>query len=807
MKKNISINISGIIFHIEEDGYDQLKSYLESINKYFSSYDDSLEIIADIESRIAEIFLTKLKDGQQVVTLEDVEALISTMGSIKDFQAAEEEATIFEQPEPEEEPKTTAPLFSQKLYRDKKRKLIAGVLAGIAYYFNIDPLWVRLIYIALFLGISILPSWGGFLFITYIVLWIVIPESDELKEEKKIKKMFRDPDNKVLGGVAGGIAAYFGIDMVIVRLLFFVSIFFAGTGLILYLILWIILPEAKTLTDKMEMQGEPVTLTNIEQNIKKSLNMEEGEENLLMKILLFPFRIIAMAIEFLSKALGPITVFLIEAFRILGGILLIIIGVSGILFVVIALGLLIGLVAEGDFYMLFNIPFDIIRQDIQIVPVIAASLFITIPMLMIALLGFSAIMKKTVIKANFGLPLLILWIASLITITLTAPKYIRAFKREASFSLTNKYDLKDKTLVLKFNDIGADQLDAVSLTLEPTDGEEVLIKQTYTALGPNRSEAIENARKMIYHITANDSVFSFDSKMDFRPDARYRRQELDITVYIPKRQKFILDPGLKHLLGGYLYRQGFSNRMIDGNIWMFEDEGLTCITCPGLDIEAETNGDSTMESSLDINGPSRRIDLAGFSEISSDSPIRFVIKKSDHYEVVIEGDKENIGKVMLDRTDQMLTANTRKGTLRSNRNKRLTIHLLMPELTSVELGGAGSALIDGFDDDIEVRLSGAATAEMNVHSDMLRIKLSGASRLKLNGSASYLNTELTKASSLKAFDLKADKVFIKAMNAATANVYVRKSLIVKARDSANILYRGNPKIEITKSKESTVRKD
>ena len=91
MKKNISINISGIIFHIEEDGYETLRKYLDSINKYFSSFEDSSEIMADIESRIAEIFLSKLSEGKQVITAEDVSALITTMGSVSDFKAAEEQ--------------------------------------------------------------------------------------------------------------------------------------------------------------------------------------------------------------------------------------------------------------------------------------------------------------------------------------------------------------------------------------------------------------------------------------------------------------------------------------------------------------------------------------------------------------------------------------------------------------------------------------------------------------------------------------------------------------------------------------------
>ena len=87
--------------------------------------------------------------------------------------------------------------------------------------------------------------------------------------------MYRNPDDKVLGGVASGIGAYFGVDVVIIRLLFIILLFFGGTGLILYIIFWIILPEATTITDKMEMQGEPVTLRNIETNIKKSLRVGE----------------------------------------------------------------------------------------------------------------------------------------------------------------------------------------------------------------------------------------------------------------------------------------------------------------------------------------------------------------------------------------------------------------------------------------------------------------------------------------------------------------------------------------------------
>ena len=120
MKKNISINISGIIFHIEEDGFDTLKEYLESINKYFSTFDDSREIIEDIENRIAEIFLAKLKDGKQVITMEDVESLKATMGSIQDFQSVEEEQAI---EEPKKESKTRRALILRGDSDDKQKTI------------------------------------------------------------------------------------------------------------------------------------------------------------------------------------------------------------------------------------------------------------------------------------------------------------------------------------------------------------------------------------------------------------------------------------------------------------------------------------------------------------------------------------------------------------------------------------------------------------------------------------------------------------------------------------------------------------
>ncbi|RYY21021.1 MAG: hypothetical protein EOO36_01895, partial [Cytophagaceae bacterium] len=91
MKKNISINLQGIIFHIEDDGYEALSRYLQEVKAHFASYQGHEEIVADIEGRIAELFSARLSAIKQVITLTDVAEMTAKMGRVRDFQSAEED--------------------------------------------------------------------------------------------------------------------------------------------------------------------------------------------------------------------------------------------------------------------------------------------------------------------------------------------------------------------------------------------------------------------------------------------------------------------------------------------------------------------------------------------------------------------------------------------------------------------------------------------------------------------------------------------------------------------------------------------
>jgi phage shock protein PspC (stress-responsive transcriptional regulator) len=808
MKKNISINISGIIFHIEEDGYDQLKAYLESINRYFSTFDDSLEIIADIETRIAELFLAKLKEGQQVIGLGDVEELIATMGSIKDFQAAEEETsyTSPKEEEPEDEKAEEGePLFSKKLYRDNNRKLLAGVLSGLAYYFNIDPLWMRLLYVLLFFGVSILPSIAGFLFIGYIVMWIVVPASDELKEEKKIKKMYRDPDGKVLGGVSSGIAAYFGVDVVIIRLLFFASIFIAGTGLILYIILWIILPEAKTLTDKMEMQGQPVTLSNIESNIKKSLKVEGGEENILVKILLFPFRLIAALFEFLSRALGPFMSFLVEAVRVVFGVILAILGIGGVLAVLIAAGVVIGLFAGGDMVVMYPIPFEIIKNDLTLLPGIALSMALIIPFFFLSILGFMVLMKKKVLNAKAGWSVLAIWLISIVVLSFTIPPYINNFRESGRHTAVTRYSLYDKIAVLELNDIGNDEFDLVSLRLRSHEDTVMKLEQEFFATGKTRQDAVENAQKIQYGLVVRDSVLRFDSNLDFTDGATFRKQELEMTLYLPQGQRFMIDEDMKYLIGSFMYREGYSNRDMEGNIWTFDSEGLKCATCPE---EVEESEASDVDEAWEIIGYQRDYDIEDFSRIQVKNAFTVYLKQGDTYEVIINGRKSDVDEVVIDKTDDELSVDYKGGITKPNSHRdKVKVYLTCPSLDNIDLRSAAKVYSKGFEEDfLDIQLAGAAFADLNLDVKSINAVLDGASKLELTGNGDRLEIKVMGASTLNAFDYDVNEVDVETHSASTARVYARDQLNIRTHGASNVVYKGNANVEIEKSGTSSARK-
>jgi phage shock protein PspC (stress-responsive transcriptional regulator) len=294
MKKIININLSGRVIPIEDSAYEKLQGYIESLRRHFAHEEGRDEIINDIESRIAELMNDKIRKGAGAVTDADIDEIISIMGRPEDFdgESAETENTQSNSSQQQQQSYTNYGTGSRnRLFRDTSDKLIGGVCSGLAAYMNVDPSIVRILFAIITLG------GFGVGFLIYIVLWIVLPTKD--LEGFTGKRLYRNPDDKVIGGVAGGLAAYFNKETWLIRLIFigplalnilmsilngfnwnhhfdiFPNIVFGslnGTLALIYIVLWMVLPEAKTNYEKMEMRGERVDVNRIRDNVRQEMD-------------------------------------------------------------------------------------------------------------------------------------------------------------------------------------------------------------------------------------------------------------------------------------------------------------------------------------------------------------------------------------------------------------------------------------------------------------------------------------------------------------------------------------------------------
>jgi phage shock protein PspC (stress-responsive transcriptional regulator) len=783
MKKNISINISGIIFHIEEDGYETLKKYLDSINKYFSTFEDSSEILADIESRIAEIFLSKLNEEKQVITFEDVNSLVATMGSVSDFKAAEDQEQVEqpanntnsgnEQQTDYSQPKNTyAP--SKRLMRDKRRKILGGVCAGLANYFNIDALWIRLIF-------ALLTFVYGVTFFVYIVMWILVPGSDDLDEPIVGKKMYRDPEHKVIGGVAGGIAAYLGIDLIATRVLFVILTIMGGMGLFLYIVLWLILPEAKTLTDKMQMQGEPVTLSNIESTLKKSQSESTENETTLTRILLFPFRLIGMFFTALAKVLGP----LMEFIRVAIGIFVVIIGASLVFSVVVAGGILFGIFSSSALAVPWmtgldetRVPVDVFLRAFPAWTGVAAFFVSLVPGIFVILLGISVIARRIVINAATGWSLFVIFFISVAMLAVSVPKIIYSFKEDAGYTIENVYKVTGKKAILKINETGMDDYHAIELDLKGHNLSEVRLVEEFKSQGSTRQKAIENARMVDYNVDVQDSVFTFDSNFSFKPDAIFRAQRMNMTLYIPYNLPFTMDEGMSRFIRQYVDREN-----LDGQTWqMTAEEGLKCISCPQKDKEEEIS------------------DISDFNEVEITGKFDLRIVRGDHYKVEMTGSDRSKAKYQVKKKGETLVIDfqgkkDQDWKLKDLRIEEVEITVTMPNLEKIEATGVGNIRIDDFtnqDMDIDLRGPVKFRGDINVHH--LTINLSGSAEADISGNANNLDANVEFASRLRAYNLEVQDAFVETSAASSAKVNVKGNLEMEEGVTSEIDYRGNPHV-------------
>ena len=545
MNKTVNINLANTLFHIDDDAYNKLRRYLESIKRSFSGTAGSDEIIADIEARVAELFLEKMENERQVITHKEVDAVIEVMGQPEDYMVDED---IFED-QPKRKETTTR--RTKKLYRDIDQKYIGGVSSGLEHYLGIDALWIRLIFILLAI--------------------------------------------------------------------------FTGFGLIAYILLWILVPEAATTSQKLDMTGEPINISNIERKVK------EGFDDVADKVKNVDYERVGTKVKSGSKTffdtIGEIIMFLFKVFGKFIGVLLIIIGASTLI------GLFIALFTVGIFDAV-NVPgidfYEIVGTSGAPVWLISFLVFLAvgIPFFFLLYLGLKILVNNLKSIGNIAkFSLLGLWLISIGTL------FALGVRQAAEFANVGSVNVKDSmivenpsdTLTIKMNNSDLDYdrgdvsfgrmtyafdendkrilfSDDVSFKIRKSEDNEVKINIRKDSHGSSTVKARERAKNINYGYALSQGTVVLDDHFTTDLSNKARDQEVTTTIYIPEGKVVEIDDSTLGHIGRGIKRDRdyYRNDMVDYLWIMGEDGELKCQGCPEEE-EQESDEDEDGNGKIIIN--------------------------------------------------------------------------------------------------------------------------------------------------------------------------------------------------------------
>ena len=541
MNKTVNINLGGMFFHIDEDAFQKLTRYFDAIKRSLSNSSGHDEIIKDIEMRVSELLNEKQKSDKHVVGLKDVDEVIAVMGQPEDYIIEDDKTN-------QQSYRRSTTTSTKKLYRDRDKGMVGGVSSGLGYYFGIDAVWFRLFFVLLVLA--------GF-----------------------------------------------------------------GAGFLAYIILWIVTPEASTTSEKLEMTGEPVTISNIEKKVREEF------ENVSEKIKNADYDKYGNQIKTGANKIGnSFGDFIISVFKIFAkflGILLILSGLTVLFF------LLIGIFTLGS-GVFIDFPWQgfIEAGNFTDYPIWAFGLLMFfaagIPFFFLALLGFKLLSPNMKSIGNVGkYTLLALWLIAVSLVISIGIKQASAFAVDGRVVQKETFNLNPKdTLFIKFkhNDYFAKNVNdhngfqvtqdstgmdviysnEVSFKIEKTDEKLPYIQIEKEAKGKSLSEAKKRAEKIKYRYTIIGNQLIFDNYLVTDLKNKYRDQEIEITLYLPKGTLIKPDASMRHYDrtdGDYFLWNPDSTT----DIYRVEETKVRCLSCPADENEYNDTRNDSAETSVTIN--------------------------------------------------------------------------------------------------------------------------------------------------------------------------------------------------------------
>jgi phage shock protein PspC (stress-responsive transcriptional regulator) len=462
-------------------------------------------------------------------------------------------------------------------------------------------------------------------------------EENDINEPRKhnksqYRKLYRDIDHNVLGGVCAGIGHYFGIDSLWVRLIFVVILLLGwGSPVFIYILLWVLIPKALTTSEKLAMTGEPVNLSNIEKKVREEMS------NVSDKISNYDYdKALSESREKSDKYFANIGSIFTTLFTIFGKALGVIITILCLLF----LGtLVVGLLSAGT-TTLVDMPWQQYVDSVLVTgfPIwvlsILVFLFMGIPAFFLMILGLKLIIPNMKSIGNVAkYTLLGLWFLTIIIASVFGAKQGSEFFYESKdVKKDNVFVNVLDTLVIKMksnptyeNDIDYNSrefkiikdennkdiiyLNDIAVRFKFTEDKNVSIQIEKKAKGNSMDNAKERARAINYNYMIDQNTIYLNDFMTTDLKNRYRNQEIEIIIYLPEGTILKTDNRFDNFFENQYYDlEYFEN--IDGAIHKVENQKLKCLNCKTIEnyentetmIETDTIGYGiTVEEETTIN--------------------------------------------------------------------------------------------------------------------------------------------------------------------------------------------------------------
>lgn len=436
---------------------------------------------------------------------------------------------------------------------------------------------------------------------------------DETGESSHLKKrLFRNPDDKILGGVCSGISAYFGIaDPIWIRLTFVLLVIFgAGSSIIVYIVLWIIVPEATTTTEKMQMRGEKITLNNIEKSMKKEFddikkkwnNVDASKTKREAKNL---FKRIGSFFSELFGRAGRAAVVIIGLAFIIGG---------SLFFFSLVVGTMAGVDAASNH--LTDLAFAIVQDKTDFVGAsLSVAFLLLIPCILLVLGGFRLILGPRMKFKGIFLTSLGIWVLSLGVVTFVGLKTGLDFSNQAyteekhnlgllssdtlyvdlnhntkSFFWLNirNSHLRMKTSQVKIENGKVFIDDAIELRIKPSLNDSFYLEVNKYASGKNTDVAVARAQNINYNLKQNDSSLILDRYISFQKNNLIRNQSVSLVLKVPEGKTIYFSPRMKSIAGS-LVTDDDQWIPLAGHFFQMKKEHLECLDCNQDKIKKEEN--------------------------------------------------------------------------------------------------------------------------------------------------------------------------------------------------------------------------